>query len=298
MKRQRPCRAAEPENCQYHGKNTVGPKANAVIQSVLTTPPRKYHLTNEELKTYPLKKMNATALALALRNFARDNKEVDESKIVSVIKLASDLHQVDTRSNRGKYQVTPYIEHPLRNTLRLTRYGCKDEQAIFGSILHDTVEDHPFEMSERFAGKKAETEEEARVNCYEYIAKTYGSETAAMVKGMSNPILPKYMPAAQKNKLYAEHVAEAIKDNPRVFMGKICDLVDNAVGLHHNLKGGMSPVSVKKKATKYLLVWSAVEAEFERNKHTLPVTPEGLAAIENHLKAGRKSLEKLSQLEV
>lgn len=298
MKRNRPCQAANPATCQYHKGKLVGIKADQHIQTVLTVEPKKYHLSREELRTKPLKELSATALALAIRNHAQETDGLNTEKTVQVIKLASDLHKEDTRSNRGRYNITPYIEHPLRNTLRLIRYGCKNQEVIAGSILHDTVEDHPFEMSEKYYGKKAETEEEARANCYKYIEKEFGSKCAAMVKGMSNPILPKYMPAVEKNQRYADHVAEEIH-NPHVFVGKICDLVDNAVGLHHNLQGGgLSPLSVKKKATKYLKVWDVIENQFElvKNKGTLPVSSQGIRAIENHIRSGRKSLEKLSKI--
>src|SRR5689334_18399095 len=58
------------------------------------------------------------------------------------IYLASYVHQGQTRSNRGPLPRDTYITHPLRNTLRLMRYGVEDADVLVASILHDTVEDH------------------------------------------------------------------------------------------------------------------------------------------------------------
>jgi (p)ppGpp synthase/HD superfamily hydrolase len=290
------CKAKDPVKCRYHGKK-FGIEANIVVQRVLDNDKHKSRYNAEQLRSLTLKQMNATTLALAVKLYAKETPGIDTNKVNEAMKMASHLHRTDIRSNRAQYNVTPYIEHPLRNTLRIARYGCKREVVLLGSILHDTVEDHPFEISEEYYGKKAETEEEARANSYAYIEKTYGKEVSKMVEGMSNPISEGEQTAEEKINTYVAHLTEAIED-PDVCIGKIGDVVDNAVGLHHNLKGNMTPASIGRKARKYLRAWPALEARIERDRkeRKLPVSDEGFDAIVAHLRSGRKSLEKLAKL--
>lgn len=243
----------------------------------------------------PLKTMNAPTLAVSIVSFAKTTPGVDSERISRAVREAAMLHEHDLRSNRGKYDVTPYIEHPLRNTERVIRFGCKDEATIVGGILHDTVEDHPFEISEKLAGKKAATEEEARANSFAYIGEVYGKDAERVVRGMSNPIMvDKYMRAEKKNAIYAEHVEEAIEDG-QVCVDKVADVIDNAVGLYHNEKT-MSSVSLYKKSTKYLPVMDIIENRLKRGlvKGDLPVPDEGVKAMISQIQSGRERLKALN----
>jgi hypothetical protein len=287
------CRAKVPDRCWKHG-NQQGIMANETIQRVITTPPKKYYISPEELLKAPLKQLNSTALALAIVEAVKKHPHIDGEKVNKAILLASHLHRNDTRANRGRYDKTPYIEHPLRNTLRALNYGSTSETVIIGSLLHDTVEDHPHEISTEFFGQTAATEEEARKNSYSFISKTYGDRTKDMVHGMSNPITSKYLPAHEKNKLYAEHVKEAI-ENPDVCIGKVCDFMDNAGGLHHNV-AGMSAISIQKKTVKYLPVCDIIQKRLERDlvERKLDISEEGLKHMISQIVRTRKRLLILS----
>lgn len=295
--KQSKCRAKDPSKCVHHGTNQ-GIIAYERIQKVLEEKPKRYYLDEEERKVAPLKKLTPVGLTLALTDYVK-REDLDEAKINYAIALAAELHQTDIRSGRAHYDKTSYIEHPLRNTVRATRYGVTDEATLIGSLLHDTVEDHPFEIAEK-AGVITDDEHEARKVALEYIGHKYGEATREMVEGMSNPISEnKYMPAAEKNKIYAQHVEEAVTSNKRVLVGKVCDFVDNAVGLVHN-QNTMNPVGIKKRATKYLLVCDVLINELKKHKgdKDFPATDEGIDRMISQINSGKRNLLKLSKINV
>lgn len=287
------CRAKNPDSCWKHG-NKQGQVAYEKIKQVVVKSPEKYYLSKEQRKTTPLKEMTPVGLTLTLLDTCEDNPNINLERVKNAILMASDLHQNDLRSTRGKYDRTAYIEHPLRNAIRSIRYGIESETIIIGSLFHDLVEDHPFEMSEKYYGVKAKTEEEARENCYRYLRITYGNRIAKMVEGMSNPIVDRYTPAEEKNKGYAEHVKEAIKD-PAVCIGKSCDFVDNAVGLIHNVNGTMNKAGIVKRAKKYLPVCDIIENHLKdpEVRKSLKVPDDGLERMIEHIQDGRRSLTKI-----
>ena len=287
------CRAKDPSLCWKHGTKQ-GLVALKSIKKAIASPTGRYYLSPEQRFHAPLKALTATGLTLAILDHTRSASGIDTLRVQNAILLSSYLHREDRRTNRGRYDRTAYIEHPLRNSLRAIRYGDTSEAVIVGSILHDTVEDHAFEISKEFYGVEAKTEAEARANSLAYIKNTYGSRIMNMVEGMSNPIVAnKHTLAAIKNKQYADHVKEAIED-PDVCVGKVCDFVDNAVGLRHN-EGGMSKVSIQKKATKYLPVCDILLERLERakNEPDFPASIRGINLMIKQIKSGKESLIRL-----
>lgn len=285
------CRAKDPKKCWKHG-NQQGVHTYHVIQKALHN--KVSHSFNQEL-TYsrPLKEMDAPRIATTIIG-AAEKLGFNEERMRSCILLAADLHKTDLRQSRkGSSGSQPYIEHPLRNTLRLIRWGVKDEPTLLAGVLHDTVEDHPFEMAEKM-GVKTEDEHEARAAAFKYIEQEFGAETRVLVEGMSNPIIEnKYTPAAEKNKRYANHVEDAIK-NPKVLANKTSDFTDNAVGLYHN-RATMNAVGLRKRATKYRPVVDILEAEWKKGivLGNLPTTQEGAEHAMRQLQLGRERLDKL-----
>ena len=210
--------------------------------------------------------------------------------IQEAIEMASYLHRHDTRANRGRLPRDNYITHPLRNTLRILRYGCTDIDVIIASILHDTVEDHPKEISIELAGKEAHSVAEARDNSFSYITAVFGAEVSRIVAAVSNPEMPAGLSKEEKRKLYAEHVISVL-DDPKVFLVKFSDFVDNAVGLYHNTG---SPEMVSHLSRKYIQLVNAFRYRMRSELgHYLPVTPNGLDEMKRHLNIGETRLQKL-----
>jgi hypothetical protein len=277
------CQAANRATCWKHGSG-LGFDANRKIREDMKNNVRP------QGTRFELKKLDCEEIAQHIMLQVENYPHIDAEKVKHAILLASDLHKTDTRSNRGDAEKTPYIEHPLRNTLRLMRLGCTDETVIIGSLLHDTVEDHPFEMAEK-VGVKTEDEQEARDASYAYLEKKYSKEVSDMVHGMSNPIIEnKYMPAAEKNIIYRDHVHEAI-ENPHVFLAKVSDFIDNALSLHHT-ESSMSSISLYKKSTKYLLVCDVLSGRLlaGMGKKDIPLSDESLGKIYAQLVGGKKRL--------
>jgi hypothetical protein len=280
------CQAKNPSTCWRHGTG-LGFNANRAIKDVLADhKPKVDEFTRRELKTYESEEMASVLMSLVQKHPTMNSKRIREAML-----MAADLHKVDTRANRAHHDRTPYIEHPLRNTIRIFRYECEEEHVIIGSLLHDTVEDHPFEIAREYAKTNPATEEEAREISYSYIEKKFGRKTADMVRGMSNPIeTDKYRPAAEKNITYANHVKEAIEDGS-VLIGKISDFTDNALSLHHTEKG-MTSASLYKKATKYLLVVDVFEARLKRAyvEGGVPVPKSTIETLIRQMQTGKQKL--------
>jgi hypothetical protein len=282
------CRAKQPETCWKHGTG-LGFDANREIRLVMKQDQAshsKHDIFMKAMKTY-----DSTHLASVLMAFADKSSSVNTERFKKALLLATDLHKTDTRANRAHHDRTPYIEHPLRNTLRIVRYGCKDESVLIGSLLHDTVEDHPWEIARDYAKEEPRDEYHAREIAYNYIRKTYGNKAAKIVEGMSNPIIEnKYMPATEKNVIYRDHVLEAIED-PDVAIPKISDFTDNALSLHHT-EAGMSATSLYKKSTKYLMVIDGMISRVKRGYVTkdLPISEEGYKNILFQLEEGKQRL--------
>lgn len=284
------CQAKNPTTCWRHGTG-IGFNANRAIKDVLSNhKPKVDEFTRRELKTYESEELASVLMSLIQKHPTLSSKRIREAML-----LASDLHKTDTRANRAHHDRTPYIEHPLRNTIRIFRYDCEEEHVIIGSLLHDTVEDHPFEIAREYAKKNPATEEEAREISFNYIEKKFGKKSADVVRGMSNPIeKDKYRPAAEKNRDYADHVAEAIEDGG-VLLCKISDFTDNALSLHHTEKG-MTSVSLYKKATKYLLVVDVFEARLKRAYRDGDV-PVPKSTIENLIRQMQTGKQKLLEIQ-
>lgn len=202
------------------------------------------------LQNTPLKELDTAQLIQALR-YEIMSLGLSVETIDSSISLATILHAHQKRANRGRYQTTPYIEHPLRNTLRLIRLGIKNENTIVASILHDTIEDGSHVFVEKFHNIKTGNTE-ARHMLSKYIKATYGKRVLSLVEAVTNELVAdKSIDVETKNRLYVEHVERNVNSDPQVLLIKISDFIDNATGLYHNNIRGRE-IKTRKQAIKYL----------------------------------------------
>lgn len=282
-KPKRGCQAVNKDTCRFcHPEASKSPM-------VAVVPIEKFY-SDLPVTAKPLKEMSFVHLAQTI--VSENSRRMSTQKISHAIELATYLHRNDTRSNRGKFETTPYIEHPLRNTLRLMRYGCTKESILIATVLHDTVEDHAFEISAEYCHKSTTNENEARENSFNYIKEKFGPEVEHIVRNMSNPISDNGISVSDKHKNYAYHVIDAIK-NPHVMSSKFSDYVDNAVGLYHNAPH-MKPESVSKKAKKYSLLYAPFKNALTNfSASELSISEEGKQEMLRHLEAGHKRLQKL-----
>lgn len=286
------CQAKKPSTCWKHGQG-LGFIANRGIKDLLGSV-RKPH-SEEEVFRKALKTYNSEHMASVIVSFAEKTEGINAKNVKAAILMAADLHKPDLRANRAHYDKTPYIEHPLRNTLRLIRYGCKTEAVLIGELLHDTVEDHPYEIARQYAKQEPRDEHHAREISYAYIAKRFSPRASKMVHGMSNPIIEdKNVSTADKNISYYNHFVTAIKGGD-VLVGKTSDITDNAFSLHYT-ESGMTSLSVYKKTVKYLMVMDALESRLKMAyvKGDLPVSDKGLATMIRQVQDGRIKLLELN----
>jgi hypothetical protein len=246
------------------------------------------------LKNTPLKELDSSQLAQTLQHEAI-SAGMDRDTISSSVDLATILHAHQTRGNRGNFSTTPYIEHPLRNSVRLLRMGVKDQDVIIAAVLHDTIEDGAKVFVAKFektSGK--ETETEARQVLGGYIEKAYGSRVLRLVEAVTNDYIAdtdkSKMTLAQKNLGYLNHVRDAIKNDPEVILVKLTDIVDNAAGLYHNDVPSRA-VKTKRQAVKYRPVIDVFLEELERTK--LPIPSESLEIFREQLHRTKKRLESI-----
>ena len=236
----------------------------------------------------PLKALQADELAKVLLVETSD-LGMDVEKIHNSVQLATILHHGQTRGPRyhnGEFKAkVPYIEHPLRNSLRLVRLGVKDQDIIIASVLHDTVEDGAQNYVNKFLNNKEEMEEnEARKLLSARIEQQYGEKVASTVQAVTNEHVPLKKLGAlsmqERRDIYRDHVDENIRNNPAAYMVKISDFIDNATGLYHNDIAG-SEKGIIKRALKYKPVVDVFRKRMAEME--LPVSKEDIKVIQGQL---------------
>lgn len=187
--------------------------------------------------TKPLKDYDSVSLAEILRAHFTEYFPLREvQRLNDAIQVASYLHRHDVRrGNRGKLPNPPYIEHPLRVAIRLARtFAVKDPHVITAAVLHDTIEDHPFDFADFQGVRAVEDEREARIEAMDFLGEHFGYLTAALVSQVSNPIIPPGIAKTEKIAQYQDHVAKVVSYSGNALIVKVSDFVDNAGSLHHH----------------------------------------------------------------
>lgn len=257
------CRAANPSACVDPNCPEKRGVSHAVSRAIATNDYEAYEsLRNEQeqhkieaVVSKKLKDLNADSLTTVLLHNVKDLPPPEVEAIASAASWAAKLHRKDWRKNpvvrsdgtpsEGR---TPYIVHPLRNTVRISRWGVSDSEVLVASLLHDTVEDHADDIAKEAKDYRRGDHEHNREVALREIEKRYGSRVRSIVHAVSNPILPRDMPREESNRIYASHVKEAIETNHAVFLVKFSDFVDNALSMHHNPTAEFSA----RQAAKYL----------------------------------------------
>jgi (p)ppGpp synthase/HD superfamily hydrolase len=251
-----------------------------------------------KLQLLRLKEMDPGSLTLALmsdiRTLANDDL-LEEKPIFNALHVATFLHRNQTRANRKNLPRTPYIEHPLRNALRLLRWGCTTQDIIVAALLHDTIEDCVDDIILYYIGTDPAPlgEQEKRDMAVAWMAAEFGPEVARIVLAVSNGFTPEGMTKDEKRLAYAKHVAKIIEDDPAVFLVKFSDFVDNALGLYHNNIAGKEAM-IAHLAVKYYAVVSIFAIVYEGPVGLkLPVDAAGFREIGSQIRAAESRLKDL-----
>lgn len=251
-----------------------------------------------KLQLLRLKEMDPGSLTLALmsdiRTLANDGL-LEEKPIFNALHVATFLHRNQTRANRKNLPRTPYIEHPLRNALRLLRWGCTDQDIIVAALLHDTIEDCVDDIILYYIGTDPAPigEQEKRDMAVAWMADEFGPEVARLVLAVSNDIFPESMTKDEKRLAYAKHIEKIIANDPGVFLVKFSDFVDNAVGLYHNNIAGKETM-ISHLARKYYAVVAIFAAVYEGPVGLkLPVDAAGFREIGSQIRSAETRLKGL-----
>jgi len=137
--------------------------------------------------------------------------------------LASHLHRDDRRTRE------PYVNHLLRVAIRVMHhYRVDDPEVICAALLHDSVEDHPFELGGLAEG--AASVADARSVALSELSRRYGGRVARLVEAVTNPL---YDGERDTFEQYREHVVASLDQDPWARVIKLSDFTDNGVGVIH-----------------------------------------------------------------
>lgn len=223
----------------------------------------------------PLKEMDAATLVFAIES-AVDELAIPGETLRLAMEVATLAHLDQFRKNGIKSDEDPYIVHPLRNVLRLLRYGCSDVEILSATALHDTVEDRPHAVIALLGGQTADdmSASEAQERASTLIASRFGHRISELVEAVTNPI---DYPCDNTTAGYQDHVIRAIAD-PAVFLVKFSDFVDNAGSVKY-----LSETDRLRLVTKY----EPLVEHFKRTSlalgNGLHLPPSGLDAIAKHI---------------
>ena len=248
-----------------------------------------------QLQSLSLKSMDSSALTLSVLDAVRLAAPNDAAKIFEAVSAAAFLHRNQTRANRANLPRTPYIEPPLRGTMRCIRWGVTDAEILFAARLHDTIEDCSDDIVRHFLGIDPAdlTEVEIRRYVIDWMTDTFGARATGIVLAVTNPPFAPGSSREEKNTQYVGHVAEAITGQAEVFLVKFADFVDNACGLpHNNVKGNEGMVA--RLATKYLPLVDIFRAELYSNLRISDlVSLDGFISIEAQIDGATSRLAAL-----
>lgn len=290
---------ADKFKCPYiHGDTLEGAqKAFEQAMSALTLPisvsiNTLRQMPSEALRSIPLKALDTNQLAQTLRHESV-RLGIDSEVIDSAIDLATILHAHQSRSNRGNFTKAPYIEHPLRNSLRLVRLGVKDQDVIVASVLHDTIEDGAAIFVKKFHNEEKD-EVNARQALSQHIQRAYGQKVLKLVEAVTNDYIADSdktkMSLAQKHNTYLQHVRTNIKNNPGAFLVKVSDFIDNATGLYHNNTPERA-AKTRNQALKYLPVVEVFKTVLQEDN--IPLSDESKQEVHDKMTRTTERLLKI-----
>ena len=220
---------------------------------------------------------------------------VNKEKLSDVIDFATILHEGQFRSDltQGRNK-SPYIEHPLRNTLRLIRMGIKDDSVLQASVLHDTIEDTAIKYSTEFTSIENPNEMISRITLAHKIENSWGAITLSLVENVTNPydFRAKEKTHDEKNIEYLDHIKKCLSKNPETYLVKYVDFIDNAGSLHWSTSSGSR---IKSLAKKYYPVVKEFEYALETHDFSRHINNDKISQIKSKLEKIDARLKEILQ---
>jgi|GEM_PF-2104592 len=180
-----------------------------------------------------------------IRRFESYLDSLNNDKLRLAYNTAISIHEKDTRvSPKG----LPYIYHPVEVALWIKEVARIEEpDLIIAALLHDTYEDHPELIN------------------LDIIEKNFGVRVKNIIENLTNPDIPRTFNDTERNKAYADHVIEAIKDDD-VLVVKLADYFQNAAKLGQLTNDGKTKRAARS-AAKYLPLIPEFQARIPQSKY-------------------------------
>lgn len=219
-----------------------------------------------------------------------ENLPADEQALCHrALLLALRLHRKDI------YKGLPYACHLLRVAIRLARdYAVTDGRLLSAAVLHDSIEDHADDLVALARlltggdGGAATTEPDVAVTesmtAATALASLVDERVAAIVTGLTNQPAPATADADERRQLYADNVEAKIAGSFEVFLVKLSDFTDNAVGLQWS----EDAAKTAKVASKYLPVFDVFENQVSVYAAEGRLTPAQAQLAVTTLETGRE----------
>jgi HD domain len=211
-------------------------KEQATSTEILETLKQPVTLEQLRLLTMPLSGVTSRyGVDGLLKRYIAQTKDLEPNTTDTcnrAIVLAHSLFKEDT------YKGEPYLTHLLRVALRLHRdFDVTDPDLLCAAVLHDSIEDHPEEL----------TALTGDTSPYAAVEQLFNARVAGLVQALSNDAKPSGMTDADKRTHYAAGIRKKLAMEFDVFLIKCSDFIDNGVGLHW----GDDDKKLQKLALKY-----------------------------------------------
>lgn len=214
----------------------------------------------ENYPRVPLKLMGPHALAIELGTVMSQQHPSSRELISSAAAIAAFAHEGQTRKYRDGAPRTPYIEHPLRVTLRMARWGVTNPDSLAAALMHDVVEDSADRVLTQFAPNGRTGDD--RSDALAFLRASYGPEVVGMVAAVTND------PSSSVG--YADKIAGlARRGSASAVLIKVSDMCDNAGSLIHQY-GHVEDRFVTKLGAKYTpllpVLADSIDARWPKSK--------------------------------
>lgn len=215
--------------------------------------------------------------------------ELTKREAELAIEKATQWHQGQTRFTKPGDPLEPYINHPLRNTIRAFSWGVFDAEVLVATLLHDVVEDCAVEM----VGRDVRDEEMLREKALNILSDMFSPRGSHLVSAVTNPLsLMEAQSAEERRQEYVKHVASVLGDVD-VFFVKFADFVDNAGSLADSFDTD-KPGKFRNLYRKYSGALGVFEDSFARLHSSF--TTQQIEGVEDSLNTVRESLSSVESL--
>jgi hypothetical protein len=165
--------------------------------------------------------------------------------------------------------------------------------------LHDSLEDHGAEIVSLVrATRQCESNESAHVlspddtSAKNALAEIVGSRVADLVNSLSNDPAPKGLSLLQKHDHYRYGVIKKLEMDFDVFIIKLSDFTDNAVGLYW----GEDPQKTMKVANKYFPLFAVFDEFVSRYEREGRLSAHQAALAREQMRVGKQRCEQFLAL--